>query len=37
MEEDWQQMFVESNHDRLLEVKKLYDPTGLFQYWKCVG
>jgi hypothetical protein len=36
MEENWQQTFVESNYDRFLEVKKSYDPTGLFQYWKCV-
>lgn len=37
MEENWQQTFFGGNYDRLLEVKKTYDPTGLFQCWKCVG
>ncbi|KAF2113009.1 hypothetical protein BDV96DRAFT_497145 [Lophiotrema nucula] len=36
-EENWQQTFFGSNYDRLLEVKKKYDPTGLFNCWKCVG
>ena len=37
MEENWQQTFFGDNYDRLLSVKKQYDPTGLFQCWKCVG
>lgn len=37
MEENWQQTFFGTNYDRLLSVKKQYDPTGLFQCWKCVG
>ncbi|KAF2190250.1 hypothetical protein K469DRAFT_699856 [Zopfia rhizophila CBS 207.26] len=36
-EEDWQQTFFGSNYDKLLSVKKKYDPTGLFNCWKCVG
>ncbi|KAF2873672.1 hypothetical protein BDV95DRAFT_489871 [Massariosphaeria phaeospora] len=36
-EEDWQQTFFGGSYDRLLEVKKKYDPTGLFNCWKCVG
>ncbi|KAF2733568.1 hypothetical protein EJ04DRAFT_553251 [Polyplosphaeria fusca] len=36
-EENWQQTFFGSNYNRLLEVKKKYDPTGLFNCWKCVG
>ncbi|KAF2632970.1 FAD-binding domain-containing protein [Macroventuria anomochaeta] len=37
MEENWQQTFFGSNYDRLLKVKKQYDPSALFQCWKCVG
>lgn len=36
-EENWQQTFFGANYDRLLEVKRRYDPTGLFNCWKCVG
>jgi hypothetical protein len=36
-EENWQQAFFGSNYDGLLSVKKRYDPTGLFNCWKCVG
>ncbi|KAL1606351.1 hypothetical protein SLS60_003753 [Paraconiothyrium brasiliense] len=36
-EDNWQQTFFGSNYDRLLEVKRLFDPTGLFNCWKCVG
>jgi len=36
-EENWQQTFFGENYDRLLAVKKRYDPTGLFNCWKCVG
>ncbi|KAH7067504.1 hypothetical protein BKA63DRAFT_119016 [Paraphoma chrysanthemicola] len=37
LEENWQQTFFGDNYDRLLAVKKQYDPTGLFNCWKCVG
>jgi hypothetical protein len=37
LEENWEQTFFGSNYDRLLDVKKQYDPTGLFNCWKCVG
>jgi hypothetical protein len=37
LEENWQQTFFGDNYDRLLHVKKRYDPTGLFNCWKCVG
>lgn len=36
-EPDWQQTFFGSNYGRLLEVKRQYDPSGLFNCWKCVG
>ncbi|KAH4299321.1 hypothetical protein HBH98_084490 [Parastagonospora nodorum] len=36
-EENWQQTFFGGNYDRLLAVKKRYDPTSLFNCWKCVG
>jgi hypothetical protein len=37
MEENWQQTFFGTNYDRLLAVKRQYDPSGLFNCWKCVG
>jgi hypothetical protein len=36
-EENWQQTFFGSNYEGLLGVKRRYDPTGLFNCWKCVG
>ena len=36
-EQDWQQTFFGDNYAPLLAVKKRYDPTGLFNCWKCVG
>jgi hypothetical protein len=36
-EEDWQQTFFGEHYDRLLAIKRHYDPTGLFNCWKCVG
>lgn len=36
-EEDWQKLFYGENYDRLLEVKKKYDPEGVLNCWKCVG
>ncbi|OAL05518.1 hypothetical protein IQ06DRAFT_265677 [Phaeosphaeriaceae sp. SRC1lsM3a] len=36
-EENWQQTFFGDNYGRLLDVKRRYDPTGLFNCWKCVG
>ncbi|KAF2825686.1 hypothetical protein CC86DRAFT_293752 [Ophiobolus disseminans] len=37
LEEDWQQTFFGYNYNRLLDVKRRYDPSGLFNCWKCVG
>ncbi|KAE8335740.1 hypothetical protein BDV24DRAFT_168965 [Aspergillus arachidicola] len=37
LEPDWKQTFFGSNYDKLLEIKKRYDPTHLFDCWKCVG
>jgi hypothetical protein len=37
MEEDWQQTFFGENYPRLLDVKRKWDQTGLFNCWKCVG
>ncbi|KAF2706048.1 FAD-binding domain-containing protein [Pleomassaria siparia CBS 279.74] len=36
-EENWQQTFFGSNYEGLLRVKTRWDPTGLFNCWKCVG
>ncbi|KAJ4290599.1 hypothetical protein N0V90_010817 [Kalmusia sp. IMI 367209] len=36
-EENWQRTFFGSNYEKLLQVKSKYDPTGLFNCWKCVG
>jgi len=36
-EVNWQETFFGGNYDRLLDVKRKYDPTGLFNCWKCVG
>ena len=35
--EDWQQTFFGDNYARLLQIKNQYDPTHLFDCWKCVG
>ncbi|TGJ81410.1 hypothetical protein E0Z10_g7357 [Xylaria hypoxylon] len=37
LEPDWQQTFFGSHYDRLVEVKKKYDPTHIFDCYKCVG
>ncbi|KAH8725775.1 hypothetical protein GQ44DRAFT_680475 [Phaeosphaeriaceae sp. PMI808] len=37
LEENWRETFFGDNYGRLLEVKNKYDPTGLFNCWKCVG
>ncbi|KAF2789998.1 FAD-binding domain-containing protein [Melanomma pulvis-pyrius CBS 109.77] len=36
-EENWQQTFFGSNYEKLLMIKKKFDPSGLFNCWKCVG
>ncbi|KAJ4362423.1 hypothetical protein N0V83_010516 [Neocucurbitaria cava] len=36
-EDSWQQTFFGENYDQLLKVKNRYDPSGLFNCWKCVG
>jgi hypothetical protein len=35
--EDWQSTFYGKHYDRLLEIKNQYDPTHLFDCYKCVG
>jgi hypothetical protein len=37
MEENWKQTFFGEQYDKLLAVKRRYDPTALFNCWKCVG
>jgi FAD/FMN-containing dehydrogenase len=37
MEPDWQQTYFGSFYDRLAGVKKKYDPTHIFDCYKCVG
>lgn len=36
-EKNWQETFFGVQYEKLLAVKKRYDPTGLFNCWKCVG
>ena len=36
-EPDWQDTFFGTNYNRLLEIKNQYDPTHMFDCWKCVG
>jgi len=36
-EPEWEQTFFGANYERLLEVKNRYDPTHIFDCWKCVG
>jgi FAD/FMN-containing dehydrogenase len=36
-EPDWEQTFFGANYDRLLEIKNQYDPTHIFDCYKCVG
>lgn len=36
-EPDWQETFFGINYNRLLEIKNQYDPTHIFDCWKCVG
>jgi FAD/FMN-containing dehydrogenase len=36
-EPDWQATYFGAFYERLLEVKNCYDPTHLFDCWKCVG
>ncbi|KAJ0413824.1 FAD binding domain-containing protein [Aspergillus carlsbadensis] len=35
--EDWKSTFFGSYYDRLLEIKNRYDPTHVFDCYKCVG
>ncbi|KAH8691337.1 FAD binding domain-containing protein [Talaromyces proteolyticus] len=34
---EWQETFFGANYNKLLEIKNKYDPTHLFDCWKCVG
>ena len=36
-EPDWQRSFWGTNYPRLLEIKRRYDPDGLFRCHHCVG
>lgn len=36
-EPEWEKKFFGENYGRLLEVKERWDPTHLFDCWKCVG
>jgi hypothetical protein len=36
-EPDWEATFFGENYGRLLEIKNRYDPTHMFDCWKCVG
>jgi hypothetical protein len=36
-EVEWKETFFGGNYERLLEVKGRYDPSHLFDCWKCVG
>lgn len=36
-EPDWEKTFFGVNYGRLLEIKNKYDPTHIFDCWKCVG
>jgi len=35
--EDWKEAWWGGNYERLLAVKKRYDPDGLLKCWRCVG
>ncbi|GJN84096.1 FAD binding domain-containingprotein [Purpureocillium lilacinum] len=34
---DWQRVFFGGHYERLLAVKRRYDPRGLLRCWRCVG
>ena len=36
-EDSWQNILFGDRYERLLEIKRQYDPTALFNCWKCVG
>ncbi|KAH8800657.1 hypothetical protein F5884DRAFT_713644, partial [Xylogone sp. PMI_703] len=36
-EPNWQEVFYGEDYDRLLQVKRQYDPDSLLNCWKCVG
>lgn len=35
--ENWKETWWGGNYERLSEIKKKYDPNGIFSCWKCVG
>lgn len=37
LEPEWETTFWGNNYAKLLEVKYAYDPTHLFDCWRCVG
>ena len=36
-EKDWQSIFFGDHYERLLRIKRRYDPTTLLNCWKCIG
>ena len=36
-EPNWESVFFGDNYDRLLQIKRKYDPTVMFNGWKTVG
>ncbi|CZR67436.1 uncharacterized protein PAC_17335 [Phialocephala subalpina] len=36
-EKEWEETFFGANYGRLVEVKGVYDPSHMFDCWKCVG
>ncbi|KAI0887740.1 FAD-binding domain-containing protein [Annulohypoxylon maeteangense] len=34
---NWRESWWGDNYERLLEIKKRYDPEGVFKCWKCIG
>ena len=35
--ENWKEAWWGENYERLSEIKKKYDPEGIFSCWKCIG
>ena len=35
--ENWKEAWWGDNYGRLSEIKRKYDPYGIFRCWKCIG
>ncbi|KIN08108.1 hypothetical protein OIDMADRAFT_16484 [Oidiodendron maius Zn] len=35
--ENWKEAWWGESYERLSEIKKKYDPEGIFSCWKCIG